>query len=124
MSLSDSLVLKDSALADKTFVTLTRDAQSVLRFDTASNNVEPRTLSVKHSVQGTRKTGITNRHLISATDLQVDSLGNEVPMVVNLTMSVPQNVEATDARVKDLIAFVTNAVADPTRFTQLMRGES
>jgi hypothetical protein len=124
MSLSDSLTLNDSAAAAKTFTTLSRNGQEVTRIDTATTLTAPRTQTIKHSSTGTRKTGIVNRHLVSSSHTVVDALGNDVTMVVNFTISAPQNVEVTEARVKDLIAFNSNLLSDSSRFTALLRGES
>lgn len=125
MSLSDTITLNNAAAVPKTFVLTTRDGQSTLRLETTSLSDQPRTLAFKHSKSGSRQKGnATDRHLMSYTDAVVDGLGQDQPIVVNLTISAPQSSAATRAKIDDGLAFLKNQLNSVGFVDAFLRGES
>lgn len=101
--------------------------------DTSSTMLEPRTLSVKHTVSG-KDSAAVDRHLIQLAHRKMNTSGAPKDLIVNLTVAVPRDSVVTTAMVEDAIANIVSLVCNhafstTTGFTndtviqQILRGE-
>jgi bifunctional N-acetylglucosamine-1-phosphate-uridyltransferase/glucosamine-1-phosphate-acetyltransferase GlmU-like protein len=121
VAFSSDIALNDASAASKTF----REIQSPdgsLRLDTSSTLAEPRTLSIKHQTQTGKDGRVTDKHLISFTQVKNDSVTGPASSVVNMTIAMPRTGPITRAMVDDLIAFVKNLLTT-TNVTALLNNE-
>lgn len=120
--------------SDQTYALLGEDQTGSKRLDTASTLTEPRSLVIKHSVQGSGANAI-DRHLVQASYTKVNSSGVPRTGTVNLTIAMPRDTVITSAIIEDLLANIVSLVCNhafsaTTGFTndtvilQLLRGES
>lgn len=134
MSLTDTLTLESSSGANTTWNLLFKDATQTKRINTAGTLSEPSQLVIKHTSSGTGA-NIVDRHLISATQSKLDTLGVTRTATVNMTIAVPRNTVITQTIVADLISAIVALVTDgsfsattgmlgQTNLTQLLRNES
>lgn len=121
-----SLVLKDNALADKTFTGLTTSGSRVVRLDTSTTSAFPRKLTIDHSVVNSKTQGKVNRHLVQVTAVESDGASGKWETVVNLTISYPDL--ATSLQAKHALAIICDLLQDAgaanAAFDSIVRGES
>lgn len=132
MSLPNSLALADAFNTPiATFNARYADAGKSERIDRDSTSVEPRLLVIKHEASG-RSDRIIDRHLISLSEVKVDSGNVAHTMTVNLTVSVPRNTVFTTARISENIVLATALLGDGYKgilleadtVAAILRGES
>ncbi|DAD52140.1 TPA_asm: coat protein [ssRNA phage Gerhypos.1_47] len=131
MSLTYPLSLTDNAGSTKTFAETIRNGQVTESVDTASTSLEPRRVRISHTQTKSKDGIVTDRHLISLSDTQVESTGSTSSMVINLTVALPRSASFSSTNVKDglrmifdLLTTSTAPTIDSTALDQILRGES
>lgn len=126
MAFSSSIVLKDNAGTNRSFVELKRAGSRVERLDTATTPQLPKRFIIDHSIVNTAN-GVTDRHLLQMAQTVNDVTGKPVTTVVNLTISVPRTAPDMNpakhaiAALADML--LTTGVCN-TSFDAILRGES
>jgi hypothetical protein len=128
--IATSLTLDTQEGDDRTFSLQRYTADGSVRLDAATTLALPRTLTIRHSVQGVGPDAI-DRHLIQAAEVVADT-GKLRSIVVNLTIQVPRSSVVTNQMVHDLLANVGDFVLDGnlpaspdfTNVDAILRGES
>lgn len=114
-----TIVLKNAAAANVTFVRLTADNSKVDYADQAASLSLPNRLTIGH--QMTSASNGSDRHLIKIAKTVLDAESRPCTGIINCTLSVPR-LGITRANVDDLIAglkeFFSTANVDA-----LLRGE-
>lgn len=123
MSLSSSIVIADSAAANKTFVQNKLDGSGSERMDITSNLTNPRILRISHTSTGKGVDAI-DRHLLQFSTTETDVNGKQVTCVVNTTLSVPRNSTISRTDIDDLLAFSKNFLGVTDNVDALLRNES
>lgn len=137
MSLSDPLVLKDSAGTDTNFdvqslisAKSAADPSGTIRVDRASTATEPRTITVKQQITGKGSTRV-RRTLISFGNEQVGATGVSSKLVTNLSWAYPLNGEFVAADLTNALCFICDLVlttgslaVDTTKTAALLQGQS
>lgn len=117
---ADNLTLDNATGVDVVFNLVQQDGTGTVRRDVASLSATPRLLSIKHSKSSPTKTGtVTDQHLVQLVHNVAIADGSSVPITVNLTVKVPQEVEVTPALVKDDIAILLDLMLDGALVTPL-----
>ena len=123
MSLSSTIVLKDNAAADKTFVQNQLDGSGSQRIDVSSNLSNPRVMKLSHSSSG-KGVDAVDRHLVQFASTETDVNGKVVTVIVNTTLSVPRNSQISRTDIDDLLAFTKNFFAVSANVDAILRNES
>lgn len=130
--LSSTLVLKDAANADRSFVQIdtTGTTDGIVRVDAGLVRPDRCELRIRHQPAGQ---GLSKgkRHNLSLTRMVKDDVGNVRNVVVNISVTVPEHPSITNELVADLThqgfdAFVSTGtfVIDSTFLASLLLGES
>lgn len=125
MAFSSSVVFKNNAAANITFVETKRAGQRVERLHSGTTLQLPTRLIFDHSVVNGAN-GLMDRHLLQVTSTETAGDGTATT-VVNLTISIPRNAPNL-TKAKDAIAYLcdmllTTGVANAS-FDAIARGES
>lgn len=119
MSLATSLILKDAADANETFVKINADSTKANYAESTSTLQEPITLQVGHQISNSREGN--NRHMAKVAETVVDAEGKPHTTIWTITGSVPR-VGITSSNCLDNVARL-KALLSPEFVAQMLRGE-
>lgn len=128
--LAQTLVLDDASGDDISYALIAQNETGTRRIDVATDLAYPRTLQVKHSVQGGGVAAV-DRHLVQFSHTLAGADG-PVSAVVNFTIAKPRDAVVTNAVVFDLVANLVDFLSDgglttyatTANVTAILRGES
>lgn len=119
MAYASTIVLKNAAAANVTYVRLTSDTSKVSYADQAGSLAQPALLVIGHQMSSS-PSGV-DRHLVKLTKTMLDANNSPKTFVLNCSLSVPRT-GVTRTEVNDAIAglkeFLVTANVDA-----LLRGE-
>lgn len=125
--LGDSIVLKDEAAANHTFVTVgSPNGTAITRIDQATTLSAPRKMVVSHSTSGSGL-NLVDRHLIQFTEVELDAAGNPFTTIVNFTIARPRRATG-NTTVYNLVSYLKDAIdtegAHSALIDQILQGQS
>jgi hypothetical protein len=110
-----TVTVDDSMGYAKDFKLIRQDGTGTLRIDTLSSLSEPRTLSIKHSIQGKGAAAI-DRHLIQLQKQDTGDSGVLESCIVNLTVALPRSGTFSNGDVHNLLAFLMSFLLNMSAF--------
>lgn len=125
LAFATDIVINDNAAAARTFSLRKTEGFNTERIDQATTQAEPRLMVIKHSMTGKKgSSSQTSRHLVSFQYTKKSSLGVLQNLVLNTTLSWPDDGTFVRADVDHLIAFLKNWIGVGANVDKLVRNES
>lgn len=129
--LANDLTLDKKDGTDVLFRLVSSDATGSRRIDIGSTLALPSTVVIRHTVSGKEPALITDRHLVQVNKTVTASTG-VATIVANFTLSVPRDVNVTNALVFDVVSHLVDFLTDlsstglatTANIEAILRGES
>lgn len=123
MAFDSSITLDGTAGADHIYLLQSAIGSQSRRILSTSTLSEPRALEIKHSEAGNKTTGVTDRTLISISDVVLDDSGAERRSIINTTLALDRSTEITRAMVDNQILLMIDFLSDTANVDKLLRKE-
>lgn len=130
--LDPNIVLETAGGTDVTLNLIKSGENGTVRTDIGQANGNARTLSIRHSRQGNKTEGFSQRHNILVNHQVLTSAGDLRAITASLTLQVPEDPNVAWSHVYDDLAIILDLVTDgalvvpmtTVNLARILRGES